>query len=182
MACGGGLGRPAACVAAVAAGASGGGRSAHPVVCVAAVAGSGAPGACMAAATWWRWCRRSGRGGPVLCGGPARGWAHIVLFAFFNPFQKSLPRAVYASRHRCAERICWGSRHRALCRPDGAECPVPRASSRQSLCREETILYREHAALGKGCESGSERHAPPHGTPPPTPVALCKTHTLETLI
>jgi hypothetical protein len=103
----------------------------------------------MAAATWWRWCRRSDRGGP------ARGWARAVLFAFFNAFQKSLPKAVYASPHRCAERICWGSRHRALCRPDGAECPVPRASSRQSLCRVETILCREHAALGKGCQSGS---------------------------
>jgi hypothetical protein len=68
------------------------------------------------------------------------------VFCFFNPFQKSLPRAVYAFRHKCAERICWGSRHRALCRPDGAECPVPRASSRQSLCREETILCREHAS------------------------------------
>jgi hypothetical protein len=33
---------------------------------------------------------------------------------------------------------------------------VPRASSRQILCRVETILCREHAALGTGCQSGSE--------------------------
>jgi hypothetical protein len=53
VACGSGLGCPAACVAAVAAGVngcggprwSGDGRSAHPAVCVAALAGSGAPGA-----------------------------------------------------------------------------------------------------------------------------------------
>jgi hypothetical protein len=101
VACGGGLRRPTACVAVVAVGASGGGRSAHPAVCVAAVAGSGAPGACMAVAMWWRWRRRSGRGGPpltaggpVLCGGPVRGWARVVFFAFLTLF-KSLCRELY---------------------------------------------------------------------------------------
>jgi hypothetical protein len=46
------------------------GAPAMAAVCVAAVARSGGPGACMAAATWWRWRRRSDRGGrPLTAGG-----------------------------------------------------------------------------------------------------------------
>jgi hypothetical protein len=60
-----------------------------------------------------------------------------------------------SSQHPCAvgPRPC--SRQRAFCRPDSAECTMPRASSRHRLCRGELSLYREYLALGKASDSGS---------------------------
>jgi hypothetical protein len=66
-----------------------------------------------------------------------------------------MPRARWGSRHISTEGGAHDSRHRALCRPDGAECAEPRVSSRQRLCREEACMCREHQALDKGCESNS---------------------------
>jgi hypothetical protein len=63
---------------------------------------------------------------------------------FFFCFMKFLlPRAISHSRHTCNEWIRRGSRQRALRRPSGAECVVPRVPSRHSLRREELCLCRE---------------------------------------
>jgi hypothetical protein len=71
-----------------------------------------------------------GRG--AVGGQPARG-GRAATFSFFNPFQKSLPRAIYASRHICAERIWWALGTELFAGP-----VVPSA-----LCRE--------LPLGRGC-------------------------------
>jgi hypothetical protein len=115
----------------------------------------------MAAATWWRWRRRSGRGGP------ARGWARAVLFAFLTLF-KSLCRELYMSLGTGVLRGFVGALGTELF----AGRTVPRASSRQSLCRElplgracaewkpscaesRMLSAQDWHALGTGCQSGS---------------------------
>jgi hypothetical protein len=76
---------------------------------------------------WW-WCRRRSAG---------EGWARAATFCFFNPFQKSLPRAIYASRQRCGTDVPRGFGG-ALGTELFAGPTVPSA-----LCRE--------LPLGRGC-------------------------------
>jgi hypothetical protein len=78
-------------------------------------------------------------GGPALC------------FLLFLTLFKSLWRELYMPLGTGVLRGFVGALGTELF----ADRTVPRASSRQSLCRVETILCREHAALGAGCQSGS---------------------------
>jgi hypothetical protein len=97
---------------------------------------------------WWA----TGGGGPRRTGGGPASW----VFTFFNCFSKVFAESYICSRYTCAEWDPHGSRHRSLCRPNGAECSVPKVNSRHRLSREQRCLCREHLALGKGCESGSD--------------------------
>jgi hypothetical protein len=122
--------------------------------------------AAAAATWWWRWWWprpwRSGGGGPRRTASGSASW----ILTFFVVF-KSLCRELYCSRYTCAEGDPLGSRHRALCRPSGVECSVPRVSSRHRLRREQRGLCREDLALGRGCESGSASgHLPGDGCVP----------------
>jgi hypothetical protein len=94
------------------------------------------------------WAAVVGLGQPA--GGPA---ALEFLFLFYENF---LCREQYSPRHTCNESIWRGSRQRGLCRPSGAESALPSVPSRHRLCREELGLCREHRALGKAIESGSD--------------------------
>jgi hypothetical protein len=83
-------------------------------------------------------------------------WARGCGICFFNSFSTFFAESHLISRHTCAVGFSPGSRHRALCRPSGAECPLPRVPSRHSLCGEDLDLCREQHALGKAIESGSD--------------------------
>jgi hypothetical protein len=82
--------------------------------------------------------------------GPRRGfWVFLIVFS------KVFAESYFCSRYTCAEWDPLGSRHRALCRPSGAEWAVPRVPSRHRLCREYSGLCREELALGTAPDSGS---------------------------
>jgi hypothetical protein len=103
-----------------------------------------------------------GRGGPAVVGHRRwwvttyGRWARVMGFYFFNCFSKVFAESYICSRYTCAEWDPHGSRHRSLRRPNGAECSVPKVNSRHRLSQEQRCLCREHLALGKGCESGSD--------------------------
>jgi hypothetical protein len=122
------------------------------VVVAAGGSGGGAGGGVWG--WWWGW--------RAVVVPPAVSWRGVGkccnILLFLTLF-KSLCRELYMLLGTDAAQMCrgiwWGSRHRALCRPDGAECAVPRASSRQRLCREDSGLCREHITLGNAMDSGS---------------------------
>jgi hypothetical protein len=82
-------------------------------------------------------------------------WDRVVGFGFFYCFSKVFAESYFCSRYTCAEWDPLGSRHRALCRPSGAEWAMLRGNSRHRLCREYSGLCREELALGTAPDLGS---------------------------
>jgi hypothetical protein len=124
----------AACVAAVAAGS---------------VNGGGVRGEVALREREWRRRRGGGGAGARWVG---EGVGPRCAFCFFLTLFKSVCRELYMPLGTGVLRGFVGALGTELF----AVRTVPRASSRQSLCRVETILCREHAALGTGCQSGSD--------------------------
>jgi hypothetical protein len=86
-------------------------------------------------ATRWRcrcrwWCGRQAVVVAAAAGRWARWPADLIFLCLKMPYAESQ----LASRHVFPERIPFGSRQRALCRPSHVMWPLPRAPSRHRLC------------------------------------------------